>query len=206
MRRTLFALAVFAAAALLLTACEQRSNVLRVANINDGIPVYADIADWYLYIHGDPAEPDSDWIAFFNDDIADVEFQYVEIGAGLPTWTPYVATINSYTIWYRSSADTTVTYDSIVVPTTVVVPADREGKRTTKAKLMLVSGSWKQQFFRSRIGDEPNDGDGFNDILQARIKFSGYDSVANRKITARANATIRVADFWDSPSSYEGGR
>jgi hypothetical protein len=205
MRRTLFALAVFTAAALLLTAtsCEQRTHVLRVANINGGMPVYSDIANWYLY--NDPAIPDSEedlqYVALFQDDTAEVEFQYVEIGAGLPTWTPYHVTMYSYTAYYRDVYDTTVTFDSMVMPMTLSVPVDREGKKTVTTTLVMANAGWKQRFFQGHLGDEPLDGDGFFGQIDAKIRFTGFDSVSNRKVESWAHVTLQCSDFWDDPSN-----
>jgi|WetSurMetagenome_2_1015567.scaffolds.fasta_scaffold313826_1 hypothetical protein len=206
MRRILLALLVFGAASVLLlttTSCEQRTHVLRVANVNQGLPVYDDIADWYLY--NDPQIPDSEedfeYLHFFGDDTASVEFQYVEIGAGLPTWTPYHVTMTGYTVWYRDASDTTVSYDSTVMPMTLSIPVDREGKKTVSAKLVVATADWTARFFASHIGDNPTDGDDFSTEIQARMKFSGFDSVSNRKLEAWGNATIRVSDFWDDPST-----
>jgi hypothetical protein len=209
MRRTLFALAVFAAAALLVTAtsCTQRSHVLRVVDINKGMRIMSDIADWYLY--NDPQIPDSEedfqYITFFDDESASVEFQYVEVGAGLPTWSPFQATIYTYTIWYSEAADTAVKYDSIVVPTTVSVMADPAGKKTATAYLKIVDADWKRRLFGGHIGDAPDDGDGFTATLLAKMRFIAYDSIANRTDTTWANTTVDVSDFWDDPSSFRPG-
>lgn len=204
MRRILLALFVFGAASVLLlttTSCEQRTHVLRVANINQGFPVYHDIADWYLY--NDPNIPDSEEdfvsIPLGTDDTATVEFQYVEIGAGLPTWTPFHATMTGYTVWYRSVVDTTISYDSIFMPMTLSVPVDREGKKTITAQLVVVTADWSSRFFAGHLGEDPTDGDGFDSEIRARMRFSGFDSVSNRKLEAWGDATIRVSDFWDDP-------
>jgi hypothetical protein len=205
MRRTLFALAVFTAAALLLTAtsCEQRTHVLRVVHINGGMPVYSDIADWFLY--NDPAIPDSEeefqYLAIFHDDTAQVEFQYVEVGAGLPTWTPYHVTMYNYTVYYRDVYDTTVTFDSMVMPMTLSVPVDREGKKTVTTNLVWASAEWKQRYFQGHLGDAPDDGDGFFGAIEASVRFTGYDSVSSRKIESWAHYTVDVSDFWDDPAN-----
>ena len=207
MRRILLALLVFGAASVLLlttTSCEQRTHVLRVANINNGLPVYDDIADWVLY--NDPQIPDSEedfeYVHFASDDTASIEFQYVEIGAGLPTWTPYYATMTTYTVYYRSAEDTMITYDSLVMPMALSVPVDRTGGKTLKASVIVATASWTNRYFEGHLGTDPSDGDGFDTQILARMKFSGYDSVSNRKLEAWGNATIRVSDFWDDPSVF----
>ena len=175
--------------------------MLRVANINKGLPEYDDIADWYLY--GDPSSGDTEYMHFYTDDTADVEFQYVEIGAGLPTWTPYHATMNSYTVWYHDAQDTTISYDSIVMPMNQSVPVDRTGGKTITSKLVVATSGWTAKFFSAYIGDTPTDLDDppFETDVQARLKFSGFDSVSNRKVEAWGYTTIRVSDFWDNPTA-----
>jgi hypothetical protein len=204
MRRLVMSLGIFAVAAVLLlsaTACEQRTHVLRVANINAGNPILSDVADWWLY--NDPTIPDSEedfeLMYTVHDDAAEVEFQYLEVGAGLPTWTPYHVTMDTYTIWYQSIVDTSRHYDSVTAPMTLSVPVDREGKKTVTSDLVLAHDYWKANTFIALIGDEPGDA-GFIDAVGAKVRFNGYDSVANRRVSAWGEFLIKFADYYDDPT------
>ena len=108
MRRSLFGLlTVVAAAGLLLVAgCQVFEPVgsLRVVSINGGNALRSDIVDFMLYFD----KVDSEFVVLYQymPDSVPVVLQYVEIGPGLPTWTPYVADINKVVIKYRVRSKT----------------------------------------------------------------------------------------------------
>ncbi len=199
MRRSLFSLlTVVAIAALLVTTGCERSSVLRVASINGGNTVRSDIADFYTYFD----KVDSEWVTIYQvlPDTVLVEVQYVEIGAGLPTWTPYVAVINKATITYNS-ADPTVTYDPAVIPMSWSVKSDPTSPKVTKYNtfaMTVVSGTWKEKAFGGDVADPP-DYD-ILDLVDATLKISGYDSVALKTVEATGKFQIEFGNLYDDPS------
>jgi hypothetical protein len=197
MRRSLFGLlTVVAIAALLITTGCERSSVLRVASVNNGNSLQSDIADFYKYFD----KEDSEWVTIYQvpSDSVEVQLQYVEIGAGLPTWTPFEAIINKATITYKS-ADPTITYDNAIVPMTMYVMADQTNKKPTKFFMTVVPAAWKDKTFGDDV-QEPPDYD-LLDVVDATIKFSGWDSVALRTVEAKGELQIQFGNFYDDPSA-----
>ncbi|MGQ9678823.1 MAG: hypothetical protein ACUVUD_06035, partial [bacterium] len=84
MRRNFFVLLLVGATVFTIVSC-QRENSLRVVGIDS--PYYADLVD--RGIERDPETGEPEEIEVFPNDVVFVHFQYVEIGVGLPTWTPY---------------------------------------------------------------------------------------------------------------------
>jgi len=198
MRRSLYGLMTLVAiAALLATAGCERSSVLRVAKINGGMELQSDISDWGLWV--DPTLPDSEqepelmYVMFC--DTTEVELQYVEIGAGLPTWTPYEAIIQKATISYKSTNPEIPQYENAVVTMNQYVMADRENKKTTKFKMVVVPLWWKAKTYGSRVSEPPIYD--LVDIVDATIRFSGWDSVSNRTVEATGKLQIEFANFYD---------
>jgi hypothetical protein len=203
MRRAVPVFALLAAVGLLFTTACERSHVLRVADINGGRDLMCDVVDWrFTTDPEDPTDTTWSWI-FFADDTAEVEFQYVEIGAGLPTWTPFHATITTYTVKYTSLNDPNIAYTDAVIPSSFSITADREGKKTSTLTLTLVPGWWKARTFGGRAEDEdaPEDG-GIFDVLKGTVEFSAFDSVSGRDLTATGDFTATVGDLWDDISDY----
>jgi hypothetical protein len=198
MRRSLIGLlTVVAIAGLLITTGCERSNVLRVVQLNRGNSLQSDVADFFTYFD----KVDSEWISVYQaaPDSIEVELQYVEIGAGLPTWTPYQASINRITVTYKS-ADPTITYDNAIIPMFMSVVADREGKKTRKFTTTVVPAWWKEKTFGDDVV-EPPDYD-LLDVVDATIKFSGYDSVSGRAVEASGKLSIEFGNFYDDPTSF----
>ena len=191
MRRSLFGLMALLALASLafMTGCE-RIQTLRVVTVNHGSLFDCDVRDHWLYV--DPIEKDSSMEVAIFDDTVTVEMQYVEIGAGLPTWTPYQAILTKGTIKYTSLREETE-YEDVVTPLTVSVPADPEGKKTTKFKMCVVPAWWKELYFSEGDPDE------IIDVVDAEITFSAYDSISMMTRTAKGNLQIEIADFYDDP-------
>jgi len=200
MRRSLFGLlTVVAVTALFFTTGCERSSVLRVASVNEGMSLASDIADFYKYFD----KEDSEWVLIYQvlPDTCEIQLQYVEIGAGLPTWTPFEAIINKATISYKSLLDPAVTYDNEVVPMTYYVMADQTNKKTTKFFMTVASASWKEKTFGDDIADPP-DYD-LLDKVEATIKFSGWDSVSLRTVEAQGKLQIEFGNLYDDPSKFE---
>ena len=200
MRRFVLVLGLVLAGAgvLLFSGCSQPNNVLRVASINAGMPVKCDIADWALF--NDPQIPDSEedfnYIYEIPNDAVEIEFQYVQVGAGLPTVTPYHALITEYTITYEEGSQS---YSEATIPTWIDVPADYTAKNSTKVTLALATSWWKLQSFGDDIGDAPSEETTPIDVVLANIEFSAVDSVLGKPITAKAAIQMQFGDFYDNP-------
>ncbi len=201
MRRSLFGLLTLVAiAGLLLTTSCQRAATLRVVSINNGTTLRSDIADYVTYVNKDSeeiimyqAEPDS----------VPVELQYVQIGAGLPTWTPYEALINKATIKYVGSTEAGIdysTYATVVYPLTEYVSADPTATKTTKFWLTAVSGTMKDAVFSGSVTEPPE----YNliDLVTATVTFAGYDSVANQTVQAKGQFQIEFGNFYDDTTKF----
>lgn len=200
MRRFVFGLPiVLLALGLFLSAGCQRANVLRVAAVNQGTPVYCDIADWGVY--SDPTDPEAEpeWIYAIQDEVAEFEFQYLEVGPGLPTWTPYQAVIKEYSLTYQTQSNSGNTYVGATIPLTFTLIADPDGKKSTKAKLVVASSWWKQEYFGDEIGGEPTTDFELLDILWTQVDFSAVDSISGKNIKGQATLQMQVGDFWDDP-------
>ena len=195
MRRSLFALLTVIALVSLgvMTGCD-RTQTLRVVTVNHGALYDCDIADWWLFV--DPLTKDSEEVYSMKDDTVPVELQYVEVGPGLPTWTPYQAIANKATITYKSS-DPTITYDNVTIPLSVSVPADQSGKKTTKFALAVVPLWWKEKYFDGDVSDPTSNG--IIDVVNATIKITATDSISGEERQATGYLQIEVADFQDDP-------
>jgi len=195
MRRSLLGLLTLVGVACLLvtTGC-QRDSVLRVASINRGVTLKSDVADWAIWT--DPTDPEAEpqQVYAIAADSVEVALQYVEIGAGLPTWTPFEAIINTAKITYIS-ADPGTVYESAVIPMTQYVMADQTNKKITKFYMTAVTATWKEMNFGGDVSDPP-DYD-LIDVVDATIKFSGWDSVANRTVEATGRLQIEFGNFPD---------
>ncbi len=197
MRRSLFGLVtLLAVAGLLLTTGCERENTLRVVTVNQGNVLTADITDvgkifdkedstWYeLYVH--------------NPDSVEFELQYVQIGAGLPTWTPFEAIIDKATITYASVIDPEIVYDPVIQSLSISVMSDVTGKKTTKFMMAVITTGWKDKYFP----DEP-DPYVFEemDLIKASIKFTGRDEIAQQDLEAKCYLTISLGEYYDEPNS-----
>jgi hypothetical protein len=198
MRRSLFGLlTVVAIAALLFTTGCERSSVLRVASINHGCLYQSDVADFYTYFD----KIDSEWVTLVASptDSVEIELQYVEIGAGLPTWTPFEAIVNKATIKYESS-DPTITYDPEVINMETYVMADQTNKKPTKFWMLFATPTWKEKYFPPDDYD-PTTGE-IADNVKATFTFSGWDSVALRTVEAKGTLQIEFGNFYDDQSAF----
>jgi hypothetical protein len=129
----------------------------------------------------------------------EVELQYVEVGAGLPTWAPYQAIIYSAKIEFTRKQPDGELFDpiSITVPMDFSVPVDPAGKKTAKTSLKVAPEWWVEQNFG------PNDPTEVGDIVvaEAKITFTGADSVSGRSLQAIGKLDVHFADFYDDPQS-----
>lgn len=204
MRRTAFGLlSVVAAAAVLFTLSCQRENdlaekALRIVELNKGEPLRADLADFGIYRDPDPEE-DPVVFAIVPDDVIDVEMQYVEVGLGLPTWTPYQASIRQVEVSFRYVMGTEPNSppDRVRLPMRVTIPSDPTGKKTTIAKFTAIPAAWKELYFD--IPDDPFD-DPEAGVYTATVKVSGYDDASGLALEAKADLEVSIANYWDDPS------
>jgi len=207
MRRSVFGLSLVTAAAglLLLTSCVQQDNVLSVLSINDGNPIYCDIVDWSSYVdNSDPENPEIIYVPGSGGDVAEFEFQYVEVGAGLPTLSKYQANLTKYTIDYTRIVGEEIPegYAQLSVPMTLVVPSDPNGEKTRKVNLYVTNTWWKAKYFEADDDNPYESSQGVVAILDASIVFSAYDSLSGRTFTATGQAQLQFADFWDDPDRF----
>ncbi|MBM3330333.1 hypothetical protein FJY68_00610 [candidate division WOR-3 bacterium] len=202
MRRSLLGLlTVVAIAGLLLTAGCERASVLRVVSINGGNSLRVDISDFLQYFD----KIDSDYVTLYQymPDSVEVVLQYVEIGAGLPTWTPYQATINKASISFRSNTpggDDPPIYTKVTVPLGQAVMADATGKSQTTFYMTCIPAVWKQLTFADFFL-EPPDYD-IVDLADATFTFTGFDSVANRDVRAVGSLQVEFGNFFDDLSRF----
>ena len=202
MRRSLFGLlTVVAIAGLLLVAgCEvfEQSGTLRVVSINSGNTLRSDIADFMVYFDKD----DSEYVMVWQHMPDSVEFvlQYVEIGPGLPTWTPYVAHISKAVISYRGTSEDAPVYAPATIPLTQTVMSDPAAKQTTTFYMEVLTASFKYTFWEEWMQDPP-DYDIF-DLIDATATFSGYDTVANREVKAAGKFQIQVGNLYDDLNRF----
>lgn len=202
MRRFALVLLVFAAVAgLLLTAGCQRDRSLRVTMLNKGQPLLSDLVDFgQITVREAGEEPVTYHISEVPSDVVDIEFQYVEIGLGLPTWTPYWANIERATINYVNMV-TGETYEAVQVGMSASVQADPEGRRTTTAKITVAPATWKAQVFGDDMQDDPTDDDyGPVALVKATVTVEGFDYVSNNKVKATKEIDITFGNYWDEPS------
>jgi|WetSurMetagenome_2_1015567.scaffolds.fasta_scaffold299715_1 hypothetical protein len=202
MRRSLLGLlTVVAIASLLITAGCERSATLRVLSINGGNTLRVDLTDFYLYFD----KVDSEFVTLVqvSPDSVQVVLQYVEIGAGLPTYTPYEALINKATVTFKSKlAEEAPSYSPVTIPMQQSALADQSGKTKTTFWMTPIPAAWKSLVFGEFLND---DDPYFNDIVdmaEGKIEFSGYDSVANREVKAAGMFQVEFGNFYDDPSRF----
>jgi hypothetical protein len=202
MRRSLLGLlTVVAIASLLFTVGCERTNVLRVVSINRGNSLRVDIADFLQYF--DPI--DSEYVTIWQTmpDSVEVVLQYVEIGAGLPTWTPYQVSINQATVSFTSKmsvGDDPPLYTKAIIPLDQTVIADKTGKTKTTFYMTAIPAVWKQTVFADFF-IEPPDYD-IVDLAQAQFDFSGYDPISDRDVKARGYLQVEFGNFYDDLSRF----
>jgi len=202
MRRSLLGLLTLVAIAGLVTTSCQREATLRVTSINGGSILRSDLSDFFVYFD----KVDSENITLFqvNADSVKVELQYVEIGAGLPTWTPYEALINKATVTFKSklATDQPPPYQTVTIPLTQSVVADATGKTKTTFWLTVLPSAWKTVVFADfRSEDDPNQLDIVDDA-EATITLSGYDSVANRTVQAAGLLQVEFGNLYDDSTRF----
>lgn len=203
MRRSLLGLlTVVAIGSLLVVAGCERSGTLRVVSLNDGNALRVDLSDFSRYFDVD----DSIYYPIYavTSDSIKVVLQYVEIGAGLPTYTPYQAQINRATVRFTSKGytDEPPVYDVVNVVLTQSCVADASGKNKTMFYMTPISAAWKQKVFADFINDDDPQYIDIVDLADARIEFSGYDSVANREVKAQGALPVEFGNFYDDPTRF----
>jgi hypothetical protein len=207
MRRSLFGLLTVVAIAglLLVPGCQvfQQSGTLNVLSINGGNTLRVDLLDYYKYFNKD----DSEWVTLVqvNPDSVKVELQYAEIGAGLPTWRPYEALLKQVTVHFTSQhlTDNEVSYQDAKVQLAEAVPSDPAGKKITSLWITPISATWLATVFADYLGPE-DDPDYIDliDVADAKFTFSGYDSVADRDVSAASTIQVEFGNFYDDPTRF----
>lgn len=166
----------------------QRWNALRVVAMNT--PYYADLVDYGIERDPETGEPME--VEVIPVDFGGVLFQYVEIGPGLPTWTPYQAHIEKARITFRriGGEELIGPLPPLEVPCKIVVPSDPTGKKWYGGTFELFSAWYKEEYLS-----------GYDYlVLEATVKFSGYDDASGRPIEATNKMEVSVADFHDDPT------
>ncbi len=178
------------------SGCQQQ-NVLRVTSVNDNLPINADLADFGLYT--DPTDPEAEpeLISITPSQNAELVLQYVEIGSGLPTWTPYQAIVHTGRIIYKSASG--VDRGRVTLPLNIAVMADREGRRTVKAKAQLVPASWLIEQYGDDIADQPDDLE-IIDEVDGTLTLQATDSLTGRDVQCVAKFRVVVGNLYDDPS------
>lgn len=201
MRRiSLSLLALVAIAGLLVTTGCQRENSLRLVSINPAGELFGDLADFTTF--RDPEDPEAEpfLISLMPSDEVEIELQYVEFGLGLPTWTPYEAQIEQVTITYRSAGEpdewegSYITYD-----TRIMVPADREGEKTTLATITVMTAEWKEDWFGGEAAGYPDELGPVANVI-ANIEVKGFDQTSGNTVEAEGATTIAIGNWWDDIS------
>lgn len=204
MRRSLFGLLTLVAiAGLVVTTSCQRAAALRVVSMNHGLTLRSDIADFMIYFD----KIDSSSVVTYQEmpDSVEVDLQYLQIGAGMPTWQPYEAFISKATVTITGSTEAGVDYGAYktqVIPLTQMVVADPSATKSTKFYLDVVSGSFKYGVFDGDVLEPGPDGYNFLDNATATIKFAGWDSVADEKIEAQGTLQIEFGNFYDDTTKF----
>ncbi|MBN2464426.1 hypothetical protein JXD38_02210 [candidate division WOR-3 bacterium] len=205
MRRSLLGLlTVLAAGSLLVMAGCQRDATLRVVSINNGNALRSDLSDFYQYSITEDDETEVITLYQVMPDSLKVELQYVEIGAGLPTWTPYEALISEVTVKFTSKnlTDDPPPYEEVRISLSQSCVADASGKTITTFYMTPISAAWKQKVFVDFIDEDDPYYTDIIDLAEARITFSGYDSVAGRSVRAVGTVPVEFGNFFDDPSRF----
>jgi hypothetical protein len=203
---------VVAVAGLLAPGCQvfRTEGSLRVVSINAGNMLHSDLVDFYVYW----VKEDSAWDTIWQvpGDSVKVEMQYIEIGAGLPTTTPYEALVTQATVTFTSKIPgdpnaEPVPYgkSGVPIPLAVVVPSDPSGKKITTFWMTPITEAWKEKIFGAEGGDfmveSPYELNTV-DLAEAKVTFTGYDSVANREVEAVGTFQVEFGNFWDDPTRF----
>jgi hypothetical protein len=202
MRRIVFGLfAVVVVAGLLLTTGCSTDRALRITRINKGEPVVSDLVDFgEIRIEDEEGEVEIFQVMEVPSDIVEIEFQYVEIGLGLPTWTPYWANIEKATIVYTNQ-ETGETYESVQVGMSAAVESDPEGDKLVRTEILIAPGRWKANAFEDELQEAPEDDEyGVVAMVTAHVIVEGHDYVSNQTVKAEKDVSIEFGNFYDEPS------
>ncbi len=203
MRRIVFGLfaVVVVAGLLLTTGCNDRDRALRITRINQGEPVISDLVDFgVIRLEDEEGEVELISVSEVPSDIVEIEFQYVEIGLGLPTWTPYWANIERATIVYTNQ-ETGDNYESVQVGMSASVESDPEGDKLVRAEILIAPGRWKANAFADDLQEDPEDDEyGVVALVTAHVIIEGHDYVSNQTVKAEKDVAIQFGNFYDDLS------
>ena len=203
MRRTLFGLLTLTVAlGFIATVACQRENALRVVSINGGATLMSDIIDF-----GELRDPDDpefvETITEIPADVVEIELQYVEIGLGLPTWTPYHAQITKISVTFVDAGVVPgegEEYLPVVLAQNIQVLADRTGDEMTTGEFAIIPAEWKAYHFGDDAQDSPYDDDyGVVATIKASVKVEGVEVTTGNRVRASADVLIHVGNYWDDP-------
>jgi len=212
MRRSAFVLLMlFVASGLFLTASCQRENALRIVSINEGEPVVSDLVDFGMIItRDDEGAVETTFVTVTPNDIVTMELQYVEIGLGLPTWTPYTAHVTKITVRYDDASVTPPTgeepvpYTSTTLPADITIESDVELRNSTTASFSIVPAGWKEYYFGDEAQDEWDDDDfGVKAHLNATVRVEGIDLASGDDVRGEGEIEILIGNYWDDPDRLE---
>lgn len=182
----------------------QRTNsldekALRIVSINKGDPIRVDLADFATY--RDPEDPQAEPVLFAvtTEKAVELELQYVEIGLGMPTWTPYQASLRQFEVTYRwvMGEEANSPPDRVRLPMRGTVVSDPTGDKTAKAIITIAPTAWQETYFD--IPDDPFEGTE-PAVYAATVKVSGYDDASGLSLEAKADVEISFANYWDDVS------
>jgi len=190
MRRiALGSFAVLAGLTLVFFAGCTHENALRVVSLNDGNPFFSDLMD-YGIVNDEEGDPYT--VEIVPDDVCEIGLQYVEVGIGLPTWTPYQANIEQVQVTLSWIAgDEPDELPPLILPLKMSIMADRTGESPVIGTFNILPAWYKENYF---------DVDGVY-VLKAAVKVSGTDQTSGAKLEATSEVQVSVSDYWDDPNS-----
>lgn len=177
----------------------ENDNPLRIMSVNgDGI-VMADIGDYGIF--RDPTDPEGEpeWVSGCNDVIVPVVMQYVEIGSGYQTWTPYVAKITKARIKYTYVSGENVELPDVNLPVNFSIKSDPSGQKTFTGNVNVMPAIWLIEHFGGPGGSPPEDITELS-VYRATLTLEGVDESSGKALRAVADIQINVGDYWDDPS------
>ena len=201
MRRILFgSLVLLAVMGLMLTTGCQRERSLRIVNLSGTGSLFGDVTDFGVYQDPEDPEAEPEVISAIPTDFAEIELQYVELGMGLPAWTPYQAHMDKVTLTYtditpdESPADWSGT--RVVFYKKMSLAADIEGKTTVTYTIPVLDASFKEEHFEE--AGSPLEGD-VQAWIRVTVHLEGIDVTSGKELETENEMTIRVGNYWDEP-------
>ncbi len=181
MKRVWFIFLIFA---FFLVGCKPIGG-LGIVAVNESKPLKADVEDYFQL----PGEEEPIETSEVPNYIVWIEFVYTYAGYGLPTINPYTAKLTEYEIIYKRT-DGQKFGNTIKGGCNIEVPADIEGKKTTKAQFTIAPRAW--------IEENPDLWDGID--LIANVTFTGEDKISGKKVSCEGKLLVHFKDYEDDPT------